>query len=63
MPQIILDSAQIMSLVCQRIPAGMAEHMWMDFDQIGAFADAPSQVVNTVASELGSLNGTENNVR
>ncbi len=44
-PRVILDDAQVMALVRQRIPAGMAEPVRMDLARIGALADAPDQVL------------------
>jgi len=52
MPQVVLDRTQIMPLVRQGVSAGMAEHVRMDLAQIGALANAPDQVVDTLACEL-----------
>ncbi len=59
MPQVILDRAQIMPLVRQRVPAGVAEHVGMDLAQIGALADAPDHIVDPLAGELAPAFGDE----
>ena len=59
MPQVVLDGAQVVPLVRQRIAAGMAQHVRMDFAQIGALTDAADQVVDTLAGELPPSLGDE----
>ena len=60
MSQVILDSAQVMPLVRQRISTGMTEHARMSLTQVGALADAPDQVVDdALASELDPVFGDE----
>ena len=59
MPQVVLDRAQVMSLVSQRVATGMAEHVGVDLVKIGSLTDTPGQVVNALTSELPASFGNE----
>ena len=51
MSQVILDRAQIMSLVRQCVTAGMAKHVRVDPAEVGSLTDTPDQVVDALTSE------------
>jgi len=51
-PEVVLDRAQNVPLVGQRIAAGVAQHVRMDPAEPGTLADAPHQAADTLAREL-----------
>jgi len=60
MPQVVLDRTQIMPLVGQCVPAGVAKHVGMDLAKIGSLTDTTDQVVNALPRKLPPRSVTNN---
>jgi hypothetical protein len=49
MTQIVLDGAQVMSFVSQRVATSVAKHMRMDLAQSTPLASPPDKVIHVLA--------------
>ena len=52
MPQVILDRAQVMPLVCQSVSTGMAKHVGVYLAKSSSLTDASCQVVDPLTGKL-----------
>jgi len=62
--QLILNGAQIMSLVRQCVATDVAEHVGMDLAQVGALPDTADQVVDALPrSVMNNQGNRESRIR